>query len=742
MRKIILLSIILFSCIHFVFPQVEFTNFSVNAESDIVFSVRTKNDSGEFYETTFLKRAATDSFEQLTFYPEVLSVDADGQILQVSNSSGTISINLNDAEKNAFNNFSVFEQTKFQNDRASLQVSPSGRYISMVEATDFVFGNLILYDSKLNKKFFITDEILQDAKAILWSPDESSFLFEKNNEIFFTRPTWLLQSDNKSDYTTRFTATKIANTSLCAVKWIDKSNFYLVENSYLYRVNANEVLTFALYDSILTVKNRIAHVVFPFSPQNDTIYFSPDNTALLFLKDTNKLYFWKLQQNNSRAYGTAGIPYLPLPNDIRSLNVFWNDEIPSISYQTYSDSENSELWQVTGSAFVKVPKKQKVLSGSPNGTYLLLQDETLKKVYVKNGYTDKTIFTFNNTKVISHCWIDNEKLVLGTDSFLLKLNVIKRSQEILALSQISNFAWSQDETVILAQSKNMSYIVKNAGGFQWLAANEQNMPAKKTYNQQYRLYVDKAGGAFKNMIFFRSVKDLKTFPLVKNYEDSSWDVFYTKQTAKRVALIFDIMENGDGLEKVLLNLKKHNIPASFFLTGAFIGSEPNRVRHIVDSGFQCASLFLSSLNISDSRYNINKEFITGGLGNVEDAFYRTTGKELSLFWHTAYYIVNDEIINCAREAGYTFVLPTITIADWTSTANAATIPNAPQNSYAIINYIMKNIGDAAIIPIQLDSIAGRNDYLYDNIDLLIRLLKKHGYRIIDLQEVISKNMKR
>ena len=81
------------------------------------------------------------------------------------------------------------------------------------------------------------------------------------------------------------------------------------------------------------------------------------------------------------------------------------------------------------------------------------------------------------------------------------------------------------------------------------------------------------------------------------------------------------------------------------------------------------------------------------------------------------------------------MLPTLILPDWIATSGESALPNVEQNSYALVNYIMRNVTDSSIIPIQLGTIKNRNDYLYDRLDLLLELLQTYGYEIVPLQEI-------
>lgn len=737
-QKSLSLSIVLATCVFYAVAQTSFSSFSINAENDLLFSISNKNSKGEFYETLFLKKYKNDTFEQLSFYPENMEVFAEGKILQISNKMGVITLSLQTNGDKELKSFTLFENDKFKQNYESLQVSPTGRYISVVEPTDYVFGNLVLHDLKTGKKLFITDKILQKKQTILWAEDDSAFVFEKDKFIYFSRPTWLLEkkSEIKVKNEKAFTIVKVAETSIDAVKWRDNNNFYLVENSKVYMVNANKVLAYSIYETILQIKKQLADLPFEFFPQQDKIFYSKNSNSLLLLKDKTHLYFWQLDFfDKNFARKSSSVPYLLLPQQAKALQVLWQNEKPVIWFKTMTESKNEfYAWQIKNNAFVqiKLARDENILSLSPKANFALV--ETNKKYSIKNLNTGEKVFNLSAENLVSSAWLSDNVLVIGTDVALVKIDLQKSTSENLLLAQVQDFSWSSDGKKILAKLKNTDTVLENSSALNWLTSKEK-LQTKKNYNDNYRLYVDKVGGVFSNMIYFRSRKDLGTFPLVKNFLENKITSEQQGNTKKN-ALIFDIMENSKGLDTVLFTLREKKTPATFFLTSEFINNEPTQAKKIVQSGQQCASLFLAPFNLSDSKYKVTKEFIQSGLARTEDIFYKATGAELSLFWHTPYYVISEDVRDLAKTAGYEFILPTIMLPDWVSQNTLS--PALVQNSYELVNYIMENLKDGAIIPIQLGDLKNRDDYLYDRLNLLLELFENYGYVVAPLQEILNK----
>lgn len=716
--------------------QVQFSSFSLNAQNDLLFSLQTKKGNGAAYESLFLKRQNSDHFIPLTFYPERIEAAQNGHVLLLSNDLGAVALNLEDGKKSVLKNFSRFDFSDLNQNFESFQVSPLGRYVSYVEPQNYVFGRLILLDLKTNKKLFVSENVLQNTQAICWAEDESSFLFETADALFFTRPSWLLPpaAASQNADSKKFTGTQVASTGLRAVHWIDKNTFCLVEGSSVYKINVNQLFTSSLYENILSVKQQMTRLPFPFLPETDELFFNADGTACIILKDGRNIYFWDFSKSTGSA-ASASIPYLTLKNRPFCFCVFWygvGNSLPVVAYQKSPESKQ-EVWKVSNGVFVSWPLARGEKLAAVNSKYALY--EAANGIVVKSLASATTVFSVSGEKLISACWLDDAVLVLATDSELLKVDVRKRTKSVLLFSQLADFSWGQNGE-ILAKTRAPFEMRRNVGGLFWTDTATPRLPPKKTYNENYRVYVDKSSGFFRSMIFFRSTRNLGTTPLVKNFEQIKAGKKQTVKKTKRAALVFDALDNTDGLLSVLSVLQKHHVSATFFLTSEAIHSSPDCVREIVKAGYPCGSLFIAPVNLSNQKFTITRDFIEKGLARAEDVFYKATGAEFTLYWHTPYYVTSSKVISLAKAAGYEFVLPTITIADWTNAHNSGNIPEVPQNSYTIINYILENIDDKAIIPIQIGSIENKTDYLYAKLDLLLRLLEANGYRVVDLKEVL------
>ena len=142
--------------------------------------------------------------------------------------------------------------------------------------------------------------------------------------------------------------------------------------------------------------------------------------------------------------------------------------------------------------------------------------------------------------------------------------------------------------------------------------------------------------------------------------------------------------------------------------------------------------------MTDSRFHLDKEFIKSGLAKNEDDYFNATGKDLSLIWHAPYYFVSSEIIAAAKEMNYTYIGRDIDTLDWVSKNESNIASGIYFPSSELVERILKEKKPGSIIPVRVGiGQGGRDDYLFQKIDLLIDGLVKRGYSIVPVSQLME-----
>lgn len=144
---------------------------------------------------------------------------------------------------------------------------------------------------------------------------------------------------------------------------------------------------------------------------------------------------------------------------------------------------------------------------------------------------------------------------------------------------------------------------------------------------------------------------------------------------KAIALTFDDGSDGTNFNKILSILSKHNIKATFFLTGSGTNNHPSVVRTAVNSGHDIGS---HSFNHPDFT-TLSTTQMLSQLSQTETIVKNQTGKTTKPFFRAPFGATNTTVLNTVGNAGYTHTLHwTIDNLDWTGNS-AATITNLIMN---------------------------------------------------------------
>ena len=132
-------------------------------------------------------------------------------------------------------------------------------------------------------------------------------------------------------------------------------------------------------------------------------------------------------------------------------------------------------------------------------------------------------------------------------------------------------------------------------------------------------------------------------------------------TEKVLYLTFDAgYENGCTAE-ILAVLKKHNVPAAFFLVGNYIEKNADLVRQMVADGHIVGN---HTMHHPDMRNLTDKAAFQKELAEVESLFLQVTGKEMPKYYRPPQGLYSKENLQLAQELGYQTVFWSLAYADW------------------------------------------------------------------------------
>jgi len=201
-----------------------------------------------------------------------------------------------------------------------------------------------------------------------------------------------------------------------------------------------------------------------------------------------------------------------------------------------------------------------------------------------------------------------------------------------------------------------------------------------------------------------------------------YDAAYLGNTAEKVIyLTFDSGYENGCTERILDVLKRHNIPAAFFLVGNYIEKNADLVRRMVNEGHIVGNHTMHHFDMSKL---VDKEAFAKELQDLETLFRETTGKELPKYYRPPQGIYSQENLQMAKELGYKTVFWSLAYVDWNN--------NAQPTREQAFNKLLPRIHNGAVV--LLHSTSATNAEILDE---LLTKWKQEGYRFASIDALFA-----
>ena len=141
-----------------------------------------------------------------------------------------------------------------------------------------------------------------------------------------------------------------------------------------------------------------------------------------------------------------------------------------------------------------------------------------------------------------------------------------------------------------------------------------------------------------------------------------YDAAYLGDTTQKVLyLTFDAGYENGCTAKILDVLKKHEVPAAFFLVGNYIEKNPDLVRRMVSEGHTVGNHTMHHYDMSKLT---DKDAFQKELEDLENLYREAVGQPLPKFYRPPQGIYSEENLRLARELGYKTVFWSLAYVDW------------------------------------------------------------------------------
>lgn len=142
----------------------------------------------------------------------------------------------------------------------------------------------------------------------------------------------------------------------------------------------------------------------------------------------------------------------------------------------------------------------------------------------------------------------------------------------------------------------------------------------------------------------------------------NFDAYYAQDTKEKVLyLTFDAGYENGNTEVILDALKKHNAPASFFLVGNYISSNPELVKRMAEEGHIVAN---HTMHHPDMSKIASKEAFQKELQELETLYQETTGQTMQKFYRPPQGKYSESNLKMAQELGYKTFFWSLAYVDW------------------------------------------------------------------------------
>lgn len=188
-----------------------------------------------------------------------------------------------------------------------------------------------------------------------------------------------------------------------------------------------------------------------------------------------------------------------------------------------------------------------------------------------------------------------------------------------------------------------------------------------------------------------------------------------------IALTIDDGSDGANYAEILRILDKHNVKATFFLTGSGAQNHPARIRDTVNKGHDIGNHSYNHPNFTE----ISTTEMKAQLDRTETIVKNLTGKSTKPYFRAPYGSTNSTVLNTVGNAGYTHTFHwSIDTLDWTG-----------NSANTIYNRVMTNLHPGAIVLAHTGRGASGTPAA---LDRLIPAIKSRGYRFVTLSELMGR----
>jgi len=201
-----------------------------------------------------------------------------------------------------------------------------------------------------------------------------------------------------------------------------------------------------------------------------------------------------------------------------------------------------------------------------------------------------------------------------------------------------------------------------------------------------------------------------------------YDSFFIGSADEKIIYItFDAGYENNYTAEVLDTLKKHEVPAAFFLVGSYIKTNPELVKRMVEEGHIVANHTMTHPDMSKINH---KESFAKELLQVEDIYKEVVGNDMPKYYRPPRGIYSETNLKLAQELGYKTVFWSAAYKDWED--------NNQPSKHEAFSKLMPRLHPGMVL--LLHNTSKTNSVILDE---LLTKYKEQGYSFGSLDDLVK-----
>ena len=195
-------------------------------------------------------------------------------------------------------------------------------------------------------------------------------------------------------------------------------------------------------------------------------------------------------------------------------------------------------------------------------------------------------------------------------------------------------------------------------------------------------------------------------------------IYNVETDEKKVAFTMNCAWNADDIDSILETLEKNNVKITFFMVGEWIDKYQEAAKKIYEAGHEIANHSDTHKHVNNLSYEENVKEIK----KANEKIKNITGKE-NILYRAPYGEYNNTVVKAAKENGYIPIQWNLDTLDYTGLTG--------EEMWKRLEKKLKN-GDIILSH-------NGTAHTADSLDMLIKNIKKKGFEIVKVSDLIYKD---